>query len=291
MKKMLLNYLKNGCAISCLARIFGRFRLAKSIYARLVRYLDRTIVRVPTTTRVYGHKMFLDKKDFLELAKYGFYEKSITELIKKKVKKGDVVLDIGANIGYYTLIFAKLVGKKGKVFAFEPEPTNFSLLKKNVEVNGYKNVVLVQKAVLNKIGKLNLYLNEDNMGDHRTYDSHDDRRFIEIESIRLDDYFKDYNGRINFIKMDIQGAEFGALQGMYDLLKKNSVEMTTEFWPGGFKRFGASSEEYLNLLTKLGFKIYQMGDKETINIHEFLKRYSSEIEDFTNLLCIKQEKR
>jgi len=162
-----------------------------------------------TFAEVDGHKMFLDSKDSLSLSIYGIHEPLVTELVKKEIKKGNVVLDIGAHIGYYTLIFAKLVGEEGKVFAFEPDPTNFSLLKKNVEINGYKNVELVQKAVSNKNGKIKLYLSEENSGDHRIYNSHDGRKFIEVEAIRLDDYFKNYNGAIDFIKMDIQGAEGG----------------------------------------------------------------------------------
>ena len=79
---------------------------------------------------VQGHKMFLDSEDSLNLSINGIYEENETALIKKEIEQGNIVLDIGANIGYYTLIVAKLVGKNGKVFAFEPDPTNFALLKK-----------------------------------------------------------------------------------------------------------------------------------------------------------------
>jgi hypothetical protein len=113
-----------------------------------------------TLAEVDGHKMFLDSRDSLGLSIFSIHEPLETGLVKEKIKKGDVVLDIGANIGYYTLIFAKLVGEEGKVFAFEPEPTNFSLLEKNVEINGYKNVVLIQKAVSNETGKIRLYLSK-----------------------------------------------------------------------------------------------------------------------------------
>ena len=111
--------------------------------------------------------MFLDSNDSLRLSINGTYSEYETDVMKKIVKKGDVDLDLGANIGYYTLIFAKIVGKNGKVFAFEPDLTNFTLLKKNVEINGYKNVVLINKAVSDKTGKLKLFLNERNH-DERT---------------------------------------------------------------------------------------------------------------------------
>jgi len=82
---------------------------------------------------VNGHKIFLDSLDSLRLSINGIYEEFETQMLKKIINKEETVVDIGANIGYYTLIFAKLVGDKGKVFAFEPEPNNFELLKKKCE--------------------------------------------------------------------------------------------------------------------------------------------------------------
>lgn len=242
---------------------------------------------------VQGHKMFLDSKDSLNLSLHGIYEEFETELIKREIKKGDVVFDIGANIGYYTLIFAKLVGENGKVFAFEPDPTNFSLLKKNVEINGYKNIILIQKAVSDKSRKLRLYLCEDNKGDHRIYDSGDGRKSVEIESIKLDEYFKDSKQKINFIKMDIQGAEWRAVSGMTNLLQQNkSLKIISEFWPGGLKRSGVAPIKYLELLNKHGFKLYEINEQnkklDPVNIKELLKTYTIEKENFTNIFCIRE---
>ena len=81
--------------------------------------------------------MYLDSKDSNKLSFNEVYEYLVTELVQKEVKMGNVVLDIGAHIGYYALMFAKLVGPHGKVFAFEPEPGNFAILEKNVRVNDY----------------------------------------------------------------------------------------------------------------------------------------------------------
>jgi FkbM family methyltransferase len=244
---------------------------------------------------VQGQKMFIDKLDSLRVSLRNVWEPFETDLIKKGVNKGDVVLDIGAHIGYYTLMFAKLVGEEGKVFAFEPSPDNFSLLEKNVEMNGHKNVVMVQKAVSNKSGTLKLFLCEGNVGDNRIYDSDDDRRSVDVEVIRLDDYFKDDGARIDYIKMDIQGAEAGAIQGMRALLEKNKkIKILTEFWPDGLKKFGTEPEEYLHSLTKLRFKLYDLNEREKklepVNaVSQLLERYTPENKEFTNLLCVKEE--
>ncbi|MDP4011166.1 MAG: FkbM family methyltransferase [Candidatus Roizmanbacteria bacterium] len=244
---------------------------------------------------VYNHKMFLDVSDTLGLSLNGSYEKFETELVKKEVQRGDVVLDIGANIGYYTLIFAKLVGEKGKVYAFEPDPTNFKLLKKNVLINGYKNVIFVQKAVSQKNGIVKLYLCDDNKGDHRIYDSGDDRDFLEIESIKLDDYFCGKNRKINFIKMDIQGAEGLALQGMTDILKRNDeLKIISEFWPIGLKRAGTTPSSFLKLLLDHGFKLNELNEKNKMIIQitrqELLEKYKVSEESYTNLLCTRESR-
>lgn len=247
----------------------------------------------PDFTNVQGHKMFLDSKDSLELSVKEVYESLQTELAKKEIKKGDVVLDIGANIGYFTLIFAKLVGENGKVFAFEPDPGNFSLLEKNVKINNYQNVTLIQKAVSNKTGKAKLYIWKNTLGP-KIYDSPDSHQYIEIESIRLDDYFKNYNGKIDFIKMDIEGAEGGATQGMTSLLQQNkNIKIISEFWPAGLEEFGVGPEEYLKLLIGQGFKLYNLNQQkkkiEQVNITELLEICPKK-EKATNLFLTKNNK-
>jgi len=265
------------------------FFLVRIAHSFLLRFLVQPLKY--NSVEIGGQKMFLDEKDSLSLSIWGTFEEFETEIVKKEIKAGDVVLDIGANIGYYTLIFAKLVGESGKVFAFEPDPVNFSLLKKNIEANGYKNVVLIQKAVSNKNEKLKLYLCEENRGDHRIYDSHDNRQSVEVEAIRLEDYFKDYGGKIDFIKMDIQGAEGGATQGMFSLLQKNQVKIITEFWPMGLKKFGINPEKYLKSLTEAGFKIYEVEERKKkitpTSISKLLKTYPPDKDVHTNLLFIK----
>jgi len=228
-----------------------------AIYHFLYSYLRKR----SRVINVAGHKMSLNVVDVIYNLVFGLGEPLETEILRKEIKNGDVVLDLGANIGFYTLIAAKLVGKRGRVFAFEPEPANFARLEMNVRLNGYENVVLVQKAVSNRTSRCTLYLSDQDRDTHRIYDIRDGRRFIEVESIRLDDYF--HNQRVDFIKMDIEGAEWAALQGMSLLLEKNKrVKILTEFLPSGLKGFGIDPKEYLRLLIKYGFKLYSINERK-----------------------------
>lgn len=261
-----------------------RFRLIRSFYFFLLSHLRDT----KSFVYVLGNKMFLDSIDSLGLSIRGEYEPFETLIIQREVKEGDTVLDLGANIGYYTLIFAKIVGEKGKVFSFEPDPTNFSLLSRNVEINGFKNVTLVQKAVSNENGKCNLYLRKYNKGAHTTIKDLDkDCGIISVGTTRLDDYFKK-NDKIDFVKMDIEGAEGRAIQGMSNILQKNkNIKILTEFNHKFLEKSGIKSEEYFKMLAEFGFKIYCLDEQknkvEMIASDDLIKRYIDG--GYTNLFC------
>lgn len=226
-------------------------------------------------------KMILDEKDTLGLSLGRIHEPHITELAKKEIKKGDVVIDLGANIGYFTLVFSKLVGPKGKIFAFEPDPVNFSILKENIKINNCSNVIPIQKAVAEKIRKGFIYLSKENKGDHRIYDSGNKREKIEIEITSLDEYFKNSNQKIDFIKMDIQGSEILALQGAKETLKLNKkwVKILAEFWPFGLKKSGTEPAAFFEILENYGICFSQNNEtspepKPIKDIALFLKNCS-----------------
>ncbi len=249
----------------------------------------------PNCLTIENHKFYIDKWDTTvsqELLLSGKWEEYETELFKKSIKKGDVVIDIGAHIGYYTLIAARIVGDRGRVYAFEPDPKNFHLLKMNVEENGYKNVILVNKAVADTDGEMRLFLNAENTGDHRIYQSGDQRKSVNIEVITLDKFFKNKNKRIDLIKMDIQGAEVRALKGSQRIIKENdNLKILTEFWPRGLYLSGSSAQEYAKLLTKHKFYLYDINEHKktikTINVKSLSLPMKSAVHDYRYLLCVK----
>jgi FkbM family methyltransferase len=272
-------------------------RVCLDLYKILLRYKVQYLVPRRITDRfiksqfenkifkINGHDMFLNQGLFnLSLGRP--FEPLETKIVSDYVKKGDTVLDIGANIGYYTLKLANLVGEHGKVFAFEPSPDNFILLQKNIDMNGYKNTVLEQAAVSDICGRTNLYLSS-NPGDNRIHDPLDHSPFVEVQTIRLDDYFNNFNQNIDFIKMDIQGSELAAIKGMANLLDRNlMIKILMEFSPNLIRSSGGTSEDLLNLLIEHDFKLYEVNERlmelRPVTAPELLTAYPAEKDIYTN---------
>lgn len=182
------------------------------------------------------------------------------ELLKQHLKPGDVVLDIGANIGYYAELIAQLVGEKGKVHCFEPDSTNFKHLQNRCR--GVSNLVLNHKAVGPKTEKLKIYTSKNLNVDHRTYEPEEYEDVIEIEALSIDDYLKDKEQKVHLIKMDIQGFEMQAVQGMKNTLKTNpGLKIISEFWPYGLRKAGSSALAYFDFLTQHGFTVHLLKNK------------------------------
>jgi FkbM family methyltransferase len=210
------------------------------------------------TVEAGGHLLYVEPHDRAvgaRLRRRGVWAPAETELCKRELRPGMHVLDVGANIGYFTLLFARLVGPAGSVYAFEPEPRNFELLQHNVARNRYTNISAVAKAVSRTSGTQRLYKSPDNLGDHRLAQGPVGRDWVDVSVVALDEFFAS-DVRVDFIKLDIQGAECGALQGAHTLIARSSpVSLITEFWPAGIRAFGDDPEEYLKELCALGFRL------------------------------------
>ncbi len=189
------------------------------------------------------------------------WEKTETTWFLSSLRPGDVVVDVGANVGYYTVLAGLLVGDTGRVYAFEPDPQNFELLRRNVALNGLHNVILENKAASNEAGQLSLYLDEENKGDHRIYQPEgEQRRSIDVEAVRLDDYFEGVEDSVDFVKIDTQGAEFAILEGALGILARSpGLVMAVEYSPEGLAGFGASGGDLVDLLETLDLEMFDLG--------------------------------
>lgn len=139
----------------------------------------------------------------------GKYEPYLTKLILGKITPESVVIDVGANVGYYSLLAGKIAKK---VYAIEPEELNFSILKKNTQSNGFKNIKLIKVAAGNRQGKVVIKRSKINPGAHKVVMERG-----EIKMIRLDDLIKE---KVDVIKIDVEGMEAEVIRGAKNLIEK-----------------------------------------------------------------------
>jgi len=243
----------------------------------------------PSTLNQFNLKIFLNAKDRVIspfIKRHKMWDPFQTKVFCQEIKNGNVVIDIGANVGYYSMLASKLVGSKGLVLAFEPEESNYRLLKKNIRVNGLKNVRTYQLAVSDNSGTATLYKCSKNHGDHRLYNSGDGRKENTVRTVSLDDFMDNKVKKVDFIKMDIQGWELKVLRGMKRTITRNPpLKMITEFWPSGLRNAGNTAPEYYKMLHQLGFAVYNINELKH-KIERFSNRLFSNYE--TNLLCLQK---
>jgi FkbM family methyltransferase len=258
-------------------------------FGKKYKIINSTVNKIETslksgTADVWAGKMFLHPNDGLRLSIRGIHNEEEAMMVRNNIKKDEIVVDLGAHIGYYSLMMAKLVGKNGKVFAFEPEPRNLELLYKNIKVNLYKNVKVIPKAVSDIDGECSLFVGQESFGANKIFKPKktDTQKFEEIKTktIRLDDYFEElgFLKKISFIKMDIEGSEVRALQGMKNILEFNeNLKIFTEINRDALEDSNSNFRDMLEFLKNYDFKFYISDKKE----HEWDK---VEIDDFEELL-------
>ena len=265
--------------------------------ARAVLRKDDVVVRR------FGQKFDLNLRDHTISAKLLVgrkHEPMECLFIERHVGSGDTVLDIGANIGWFSLLFARLVRPGGKVLAFEPDPTNLTFLQRNVALNGADDIVtIVPAAVGSSPGTATLHRNiEGNYGDQRIVGGRggeaaiEGRARLEVPVVAVDDVVKGYP-QIRFIKMDIQGYEPFAFDGMARVLQSSDeLIVLSEFWPAGIRAGGRDPKAMLETMLWYGFHMYELASyrEELIktSVAQLLRKYSTDFA-YGNLVFSKTE--
>jgi FkbM family methyltransferase len=169
-------------------------------------------------------------------------------------KEGDVVLDVGAHIGRYTIIASKRVGPTGKVIAIEADPSNFEMLNRNIELNRLTNVTTLNYAAFSKKAKIKLYLPAgDIFTKYNTIMSNwvwvkPDDKFVEVNGNTLDNLLHEIGIRqVNWIKIDVEGAEFEVLKGANNLLLNNKNIVLLVEVHGSTNDYGLKVKEFMRL--------------------------------------------
>lgn len=234
---------------------------------------------------LFNRPFITDPDDSLDLAKWGIYEVFESSIISSCLEQGMIAVDIGAHIGYYSCAMANT---SAVVWAFEPNPLNYAYLQVNAQP--YPNIVLQQYAVSNESGKcVDIHLSPINSGDDTLY-PFDEQHVVtvKVKTVRLDDLLE----RADFIKIDVQGSEIRALQGMEKLLSNNRpMKMAIEYYPDGLRAAGDNPVEMLIFLWAYGFKLWEIreGDKrlDQITSPAFCEREDLR-RGYTNILAMRE---
>ncbi|MCM3805789.1 FkbM family methyltransferase [Streptomyces sp. DR7-3] len=224
---------------------------------------DRPLHRLARTR--FGATFAVDTQDLIQryLYLFGVWEPHMTRWLQRRLKPGDVFVDVGANIGYYSVLASRLVGGSGKVVAVEASPTFLRLLQRHARRNGCANIRTVNAAVSDREELLTFILaSSRNMGANSVvpYDGPAESTF-EIAARPLPDLLtEDEITRARVIKVDVEGAEGGVVRGLVPLLDRlrPDAELTVEVTPQRMAELGDSVEELLAALTGHGFHVYRL---------------------------------
>ena len=196
-----------------------------------------------------------------------------TEIFLKFCKPGDFVMDIGANIGWYSMIASKAVGEKGQVLSVEPNIDNYALLKNNLLLSEHaSNSTAILAALSNVDRKGKLYLSNSNSGDHELFDDGNDRLWQEVDIKTLDSLFYDSKKTPTIVKSDTQGMEAMLFDGARRLFSNGWRPIwLLEFWPYGLKNSGANPMDFYDKLISLNYLLFEID-----NVNLCLKKITEE---------------
>ena len=191
---------------------------------------------------------------------FGVYEKSETKFLNDICFKGMKVIDIGANVGYYSALTSDAVGPEGIVLAIEPDPESFKYLLKTIQASKFKNIRPFLKAASDHNNILPLFISKDNRGDNRLYKTKQKRNSIKVETIIVDELIIENEiDQIDLIKIDVQGYEPKVIRGMQKIItSSNKITLLTEFWPQGIIDAGENPKDFLETLRNLDFSLYEL---------------------------------
>lgn len=294
MKKVLWKCL-SFCAKSPMGRRLGRVWISRLIFSFITRNFSPELNFLASINN-YKIRIISNKDRPLDgigqcILFHQTYEEQVTNVFKKLLKRGMSVIDVGAHIGYYSLLSASLVGEEGKVFSFEPEPNNYNELINNISLNNFMNIQTVNSAAGDKNGFSSLFISKTWSGKHSLLQTSPDMKdSVRVPVITLDSYIN--SQKIDLIKTDTEGNDLKVLSGAKNTTKNCSFYVT-EFWEQGLIKSGYSAKQYWDLINEYEFKyIYLLNEHkkraELTNLNAVLN-YFKKYRISVNLLCTKEK--
>jgi len=195
----------------------------------------------------------------------GWSEPEVANFLNRFLQPGMCFIDIGAHIGEYVLLSAPIIGSKGKIYAFEPDPRNFCILELNVHLNRLQDIVVINNyAVDRQSGFVNLMLFKESsisrIFKEINFQGKKSKSIVKVPSISLNDYVKNKKiDKVDIIKIDVEGAELFVLEGASNLLSRSKDDapiLIFEYSPSNCQSLGYRAELILQLLREYGYSIF-----------------------------------
>lgn len=247
-----------------IARLTGLTKPLRRFATPLAARILTTAASPSKPTLVRGHQMVLASQSRyppIDMV-LDTYEKDTTLLVERILKPEMLFIDIGAHVGYYTLVAARQVGSQGTVHAFEPEPCNYELLVENIRLNDYTNITTHNLAVSSKSGPSNLFVSSLDSGRHSIYDHGLPKKdVVSVNSVAMDDFFESAGWpEADLIKIDVEGAENVVLKGMTGALQRSKIlRLIIEFNPALMQSSGVDPVEFLGWPASNGLEVHIIG--------------------------------
>jgi FkbM family methyltransferase len=198
-----------------------------------------------------------------------YYEPEIARLLLQVLRDGDTAIDVGANVGFFSILAATMVGRTGKVICFEPDPANRARLANNLAINGYTNATVIESPATDKAGAVDFYINSDNSGGNALWDpaqfpgnlrSQAEKKVSKVPATTIDAEAKRLRlAKPKLIKVDTEGADQKVLEGARKLLAKTAVPfVVSELHEFGLERMGCSQESFRGYMEGLGYSTFTL---------------------------------
>lgn len=223
-------------------------------------YKDEQSVHIKKTFTSESRKFsvyFKDSPDWItqiSVVHRQMNEPEVTQYMLYNLKPGMTFLDVGAAVGWYTLIGAHMIGPEGKVLAYEPMPSRFELLRENVKLNGFENVSCFPFALSDRDG-------ESYIGGVRKMRMTKKKTGIPVKMMRLDSHLKELDlNKVDIVKIDVEGAELRVLHGMRETVEKNpGIKIVCEIHSKQMLRYGDNRERLFEFISGLGLHALRIG--------------------------------
>jgi FkbM family methyltransferase len=232
-------------------------------------------------------ELFSDS-DLCRLIYIGGYEETERKFLSAFLRSGDVFVDVGANIGLYSMIVARIVGQRGFVYAFEPCRRTVSRLNGNLQLNKYQNIAVVPLALSDKAGEIDMTVSLDGFDAWNTLAPRivgNNATVEKIQTARWDDIYASIceERTVAMMKVDIEGWESRFIAGAQRFLStKDAPLLQLEFNDENAKAAGSSGNEVYRLLSDLGYRMFQYTDQCTLCPEPVRDHYS-----YVNLIATK----